>query len=79
MTTPDTTPTPKSKLAASRSIRKLLRESEVAEIYGLSVKTLQGWRHLHIGPPYKKISRCVRYCPDELDAFFAAKTVQTQG
>ncbi len=76
-TQPETTPT--NHLAASRAVRKLLRESEVAEIYGYSVKTLQGWRHRHIGPPFKKISRSVRYCPDELDAYFAAKTVQTQG
>lgn len=72
----DATPT---HLVAARARRKLLRETEVAEIYGLSVKTLQAWRHHHVGPPYRKIERCVRYCPDELDAYFATKTVQTQG
>lgn len=76
-TTPETTPS--THLAASRAVRKRLKETELAEIYGLSVKTLQGWRHRHIGPPYLKIGRSVRYDPDAVDAYFAAKTVETQG
>lgn len=59
--------------------KKLLREQDVAEIYGIPVKTLQGWRHKSVGPPYRKISRSVRYSSDELDAYFKSKTVQTQG
>lgn len=60
-------------------MKKQLREQEVAEIYGISVKTLQAWRWKHIGPAYAKVGRCVRYSPDVLDAYFAANTVQTQG
>lgn len=60
--------------------KKLLNEKEVAELYGLSVKTLQAYRWRHVGPNYIKImGRAVRYDPDVLDAYFASQTVQTQG
>lgn len=73
----------KNEAEAARVVlpmKKLLNEKEVAELYGLSVKTLQAWRFQSRGPNYLKIlGRAVRYDPDVLDAYFASQTVKTQG
>lgn len=59
--------------------KKMLREEEVAELYGYSVKTLQGWRHKHIGPNYSKVGRSVRYDPKVVEEYFASKMIKTNG
>jgi predicted DNA-binding transcriptional regulator AlpA len=41
-------------------------ESEVAELTGLKVKTLQRWRFLNQGPRFVRLGRCVRYPAESL-------------
>lgn len=52
----------------------LLRETEAAEILGLKVKTLRGWRLLGRGPRFVKVGGwAVRYALSDLAAFVAAQ------
>ena len=39
----------------------LMDEREVARHLSLGVQTLRNWRCRHIGPPYLKLQRSVRY------------------
>jgi predicted DNA-binding transcriptional regulator AlpA len=48
---------------------KFLNEKQVAEIMGLSVKTLQRWRLFGEGPEWKKFGTAVRYPADALNAW----------
>lgn len=50
-------------------VKKLLKEREVAECLGVSVRTLQHWRLVGEGPTYTKIGRCVRYEASEVSDF----------
>jgi hypothetical protein len=43
---------------------RYLNERAVAERYGISVKTLQGWRCNGRGPPYQRAGRRVLYAAD---------------
>jgi hypothetical protein len=45
---------------------KFLTEKQVAEIMGLSIKTLQRWRLFGEGPEWKKFGTAVRYPADAL-------------
>jgi hypothetical protein len=40
-------------------------EAEKAEQLGKSVRTLQSWRKLRIGPPYVKVGNTIIYPVDE--------------
>ena len=48
---------------------KFLNEKQVAEIMGISVKTLQRWRLFGEGPGWKKFGAAVRYPADALQAW----------
>jgi predicted DNA-binding transcriptional regulator AlpA len=48
---------------------KFLNEKQVAEIMGVSVKTLQRWRLFGEGPEWKKFGAAVRYPADALQAW----------
>lgn len=50
-------------------VKKLLKEHEVAELLGVSVRTLQHWRLVGDGPTYTKIGRCVRYMPSSISEY----------
>lgn len=50
---------------------KFLTEKQVAEIMGLSVKTLQRWRLFGEGPEWRKFGTAVRYPADALEAWIA--------
>jgi len=50
-------------------VNKLLKEREVAELLGVSIRTLQHWRSVGDGPTYTKIGRCVRYETAEVSHF----------
>jgi predicted site-specific integrase-resolvase len=55
-----------------------MREQDAARALGVSVKTLQKWRHFGGGPNYIKISsRCVRYRPEDLAAFLNARVARS--
>jgi hypothetical protein len=63
---------PKATIEPS-ALPKLLTEGEVADILGISVKTLRNWR-VSGGPlPHIKISRSVRYHPDDVLALIAER------
>ncbi len=44
-------------------------ETELAQRWNVSAKTLQRWRYEGIGPPYIKLSKAVRYPVDEIVAY----------
>lgn len=50
-------------------------ERETARILGISVRTLQTWRVTGGGPPFVKVGAAVRYNPDRLADWLAARTV----
>lgn len=49
------------KPSTAKPISPLLSERQVAKIFDLSVRTLQGWRLRGDGPTYYKLGRAVRY------------------
>jgi len=50
-----------------------LSEREVAEEYGISVRTLQGWRSRKKGPPFQKLGgTIVRYDRVALEIWIAS-------
>lgn len=48
-------------------------EREVASLLAVSVKTLRNWRLNGQGPPFRKLSRLVRYAADDLQAWTDAR------
>lgn len=50
----------------------LLTTTEVAEIFGLTEKTLRNWRCLQQGPPWVKHRGRVYYRTADVDAYIAA-------
>jgi predicted DNA-binding transcriptional regulator AlpA len=48
---------------------KFLTEKQVAEMLGLSIKTLQRWRLFGEGPEWRKFGTAVRYPADALLAW----------
>lgn len=55
----------------SARLPQLLTEREVAEILGLSVKTLRNWRIGRSPLPFLKISRAIRYSSEDVASFIA--------
>ena len=53
-----------------------LKETEAAEICGLSVHTLRAQRQKSRGIPYAKIGRSVRYKLDDIIQFMQVHTVK---
>jgi hypothetical protein len=56
--------------------KEYLREREVSERYGWSIKTLQQWRWQRRGPVYSKIGVAIRYRVADLEAFMEAGRVE---
>ena len=54
------------------SEKRLLTETQVEEVYGLQVRTLQQWRIRGFGPAFVKVGRSVRYRPADLERFIEA-------
>lgn len=48
-------------------------EAEVESLTGLRAKTLQRWRLLNQGPPFRRLGRCVRYPAESLRSWIAAQ------
>jgi len=59
------------KAASNASKEALLNEAQAANYLNVSVRTLQQWRISGKGPLYTKISRAVRYRPEDVEAFVA--------
>ena len=58
-------------------LQKHLNEHQVSEIPGLSVKTLQKYRHDMCGPCYVKLGRRVVYPELDLASWLTSKRVDT--
>lgn len=43
------------------TIPRQLCGPEVARLLGVSNRTVEDWRNLGLGPPFRRIGRCVRY------------------
>ena len=60
------------------SKRPKLSTKEAADYYGLKTNTLEVWRCKHRGPKYSKLGSRVVYDPDDLDEYFAARSINTR-
>ena len=49
--------------------QKLLTEDEVADMLGISPRTLQYWRQQRINIPFVKVGKQVRYRVEKVEAF----------
>ena len=58
--------------APAAPMTTLLTEQDTAALLRVSVKALQGWRYRGAGPRFVKVGRCVRYRPEDLEAFVLA-------
>lgn len=56
-------------------MKPLLEEEAAAPLIGWSVSTLQKKRVAGDGPPYVKLGRSVRYRPEDLEDYVAARVV----
>jgi excisionase family DNA binding protein len=66
-----------SSTTKSTLLAVLYTETEVAEKWGVSRKTLQAWRIRGGGPKYIKMGRSVRYSEDALAEFQQSKTLDS--
>lgn len=55
----------------------LLNEAEVAEMTGLSKRTLQAWRYRGGGPPFIKLGRAVRYRKSDIVEWINEQAVRS--
>ena len=55
--------------------RRWLTTEEVAQMLGISPHTLRGWRRRGYGPPYRQLSRIVRYERGEVEQWHATTKV----
>jgi excisionase family DNA binding protein len=61
-------------------VERLLTESEVAELLGLSPATLSTWRSRQRYPlRFIRCGRAIRYHRRDVEAFLAARTVSGDG
>jgi hypothetical protein len=60
------------------SDRPKLNTQEAAAYLGVRPNTLEVWRCKHRGPKYAKLGSRIVYDPEELDAFFAARSISTR-
>lgn len=57
---------------------RLLNEQEAADFLGVSIRTMQNWRHRGGGPSYIKLnSRSVRYQLSDLKAWIEAQKAES--
>ncbi len=60
------------------STGRLLTESEVSSLLGVSLYALRQWRVERRGPPFCKLGRLVRYRWSDLARFIADSTVEVR-
>jgi len=58
--------------------KQKLNTEEAATFLGIRPNTLEVWRCKHKGPRYAKIGSRVLYDPDDLEAFFISRGVDTR-
>jgi predicted DNA-binding transcriptional regulator AlpA len=59
--------------------RNLLTSKQVAEHFKISESTVREWRVLGEGPPFVKISRSVRYRPEDIERWAKAREFTKTG
>ena len=63
-----------------RFLQPLLKEREVATLFGVSVRTVQDWRQSGDGPPFLKLTNrkrgAVRYDPRDVLAYVRKRRVK---
>ena len=59
-------------------MKQYLSEREVSKVTGLAIQTLRNWRHRRRGFTYIKIGRCVRYDPEDVEAFMQNKKIKLE-
>jgi predicted DNA-binding transcriptional regulator AlpA len=52
---------------------ELLTETQVSQMFNISIHTLRYWRHCGDGPNYVKMGRLVRYHAVELESYIQRK------
>ena len=55
-----------------------LSTREAAAYLGVRPNTLEIWRVKHRGPKYAKLGSRILYDPDDLEDFFAARSISTR-
>lgn len=66
----------KAQIAPSQ---ELMRRSDVAELLGLSVRTLEGWARAGTGPAFRRIGREAFYLRSDLDAWILSQPAFGEG
>lgn len=61
--------------AAGHITVKWLCEKQVSEITGISVSALQKFRHRHVGIPYCRIGKSIRYSLADIERFMAENRI----
>ena len=59
--------------------KKLFKEKEISEIYGISVWKLRNDRFKGIGFPYVRITRTIRYDLKDVEAYIEGCKIQKGG
>jgi len=54
-----------------------LDETPTAQLLGVSVKTLQRWRAVRLGPPFLKVGKRVKYLRCDLTRYLEQIRVET--
>jgi hypothetical protein len=68
---------PEIRNGSHRFQLRLVDETQVSELTGIPIKTLQNWRVLRKGPAFLKCGRLVRYEIPALERWLAASTIAT--
>lgn len=54
---------------------RLLTPPELSDLLGIPEATLAQWRYRHVGPPYVKVGRHIRYRVEGVEAWIEAQTI----
>lgn len=62
-------------------VKRLLQDTQAAEVLGIAVQTMRNWRYLGIGVPYVRLgSRTIRYDAADLERYiFEGRVVPRTG
>jgi len=66
---------PTGTMNEASSQDRLLCEKSAARFLGLSIRTLQAWRHRSVGPSYVRAGRAIRYRLQDLTSWIVSNTV----
>lgn len=58
-------------------MKKLLTTVEAAPLIGVEPKTAENWRCMGVGPKFIRVGRLVKYDPDDIEAWKAARRVSS--